>query len=421
MRAYVGMDVHCKECVFVAQDEEGRKLFEGRIATNAEGFESLRSRYGLDDGTKVAIETGTSAFFAARHLARVGMEPVVVDAHEVRLKASRPNQKSDRRDALELCEGVRRGIYRSIIHVPDATIQRLRETLSRRRHFVRLMTREINAVKYMLRAEGMAELAGKLKTNAAWDALHKRLSFAPDQQAHLSCHRAVWSCAQAQIAVLEAELDRLAKQYAEPCRRLQALPGVGPIISLTIIATLSDVSRFPSAKHVASYVGLVPSTYQTGDRECHGRITKRGSPELRSMLCEASHQAAKPKHPLNPFFARVCARHGYRKATIATAHRLLRICFAMLRKEADFDLAKLGVEAGPFEVKTTRWYRMKDASARSQVPVTRPRSGLPGRREADAAKRLREPSAPDSFPTALGKPSQRAGFPQAAATGANPE
>jgi len=382
MRAYVGMDVHCKECVFVAQGEDGRKLVEGRIETSAEGFESLRTRYGLEAGTRVAIETGTVAFFAARHLARQGFEPVVVDAHEVRLKASRPNQKSDRRDAVELCEGVRRGIYRAVIHVPDATTQRLRETLSRRRHFVRLMTREVNAVKYMLRAEGLADLARKLKTDAAWDALHERMSFAPDQQAHLSCHRAVWSCAQAQVARLEAELDELTRHYAEPCRRLQAIPGFGPIVSLTVVAALSDVSRFPSAKHVASYAGLVPSTYQTGEREHQGRITKRGSPDLRAMLCEAAHQAARPRHPLNPFFARVCARHGYRKATIAVAHRLLRISFAMLRKGCEFDVGRLGVEAGPFEVRSTRWYRMKDASARSKAPVTRPGSGLPGRRAA---------------------------------------
>lgn len=63
----------------------------------------------LSPGTQVALETGTVAFFVARQLSRLGLDPVVVDAHEVRLKAHRPNQKSDGRDALELCEGLRRG------------------------------------------------------------------------------------------------------------------------------------------------------------------------------------------------------------------------------------------------------------------------------------------------------------------------
>jgi transposase len=118
MEMYVGLDVHSKSSVFVIQDAEGKVVARGEVPTSREGFERLRAEHGLEGGTKVALETGTVAFFAARELARVGLTPVVVDAHEVRLKAHRPTQKSDRRDALELCEGIRRGIYRTIVHVP---------------------------------------------------------------------------------------------------------------------------------------------------------------------------------------------------------------------------------------------------------------------------------------------------------------
>ena len=85
------------------------------------------------------------AFFAARELATQGLTPAVVDAHEVRLKAHRPLQKSDRRDAFELCEGLRRGSYRAIVHVPPAAVLRLRATLARRRHFVRLQSAQVCA------------------------------------------------------------------------------------------------------------------------------------------------------------------------------------------------------------------------------------------------------------------------------------
>src|SRR5262245_62253790 len=76
---------------------------------------------------------------------------MVVDAREVRLKAHRPTQKSDRRDAFELCDGLRRGIYRAIVHVPPRPVARLRELLGRRRHVVRLETAQVNAVKRVLR------------------------------------------------------------------------------------------------------------------------------------------------------------------------------------------------------------------------------------------------------------------------------
>jgi transposase len=141
-------------------------------------------------------------------------------------------------------------------------------------------------------------------------------------------------------------------------RRLETVPGVGPIVALTAIAVFADVSRFGSAKHAASYSGLVPSTFQSGDRDTHGHITKRGSAELRTMLCEAAHQARRATHPLHPHFTRLCARRGYKLAVVAVAHRLCRILFAMLRDGSDFDVQRIGVEAGHFTRTTTYAYRL---------------------------------------------------------------
>src|SRR5262249_27894003 len=78
-----------------------------------------------------------------------------------------------------------------------------------------------------------------------------------------------------------------AKERREVVKRLETVPGVGPIVALTTIAVFAEVGRFPSAKQAASYSGLVPSTFQSGDRDAHGRITKRGSAELRTMPCDS--------------------------------------------------------------------------------------------------------------------------------------
>jgi len=139
------------------------------------------------------------------------------------------------------------------------------------------------------------------------------------------------------------------------------MPGVGPIVALTVIAVFSEVERFPSAKHVASYAGLVPSTYQSGDRDHHGHITKQGSGELRAMVCEAAQHARRTDHPLNPYFVALSAKRGSRMAVIAVAHRLCRIMFAMLRNQSDFDIEKIGIEEGAFVRTTVRRYRRKAA------------------------------------------------------------
>ena len=112
------------------------------------------------------------------------------------------------------------------------------------------------------------------------------------------------------------------------------------------MAVFSDVHRFPSAKHAASYAGLVASTLHSGDRDTHGHITKRGSGALRAMLCEAAQHARRPSHPLHPYFGRLCAQRGYKLAVVAVAHRLCRILFAMLRDGATFDVTKLADRGG---------------------------------------------------------------------------
>jgi hypothetical protein len=74
----------------------------------------------------VAVESGTVAFFVTRRRAARGLAPPVIDVREVPLKAHRPTQTSDRRDAFELGTGLRRRIDRAIVHVPRAAVRQLR-------------------------------------------------------------------------------------------------------------------------------------------------------------------------------------------------------------------------------------------------------------------------------------------------------
>lgn len=357
MARYVGLDAHSKRCVYAIQDEQGKVLGEGSVPTALEGLMELRARHKLPVGTAVALESGTMAFFVARQLMRLGLDPRVIDAHEVRRKALRPNQKSDRRDALELCEGLRRNSYRTSVHVPPEPIERLRETLGRRRHFVRVKTMQVNAVKRLLRAAAMPMPVRSLGTDAAWTRLLMAVTIDPSLSAFCQAHHAVWHCAHEQITRLEASLEEQALPLQGAFDRLQTVPGVGRIVALTALAVFSDVHRFPTAKHAASYAGLVASSYDSGERIQHGRITRRGSTELRSMLCEAAHHARSPNNPLHPYFSSLCARRGYKMAVVAVAHRLCRILYAMLRDGTHFDLSKLPIEQGVFEHTTVRRYR----------------------------------------------------------------
>ncbi len=157
-------------------------LNQGEIPTTRAGCAQLIGDHALPGGTPVARETGTVAFFVARELTALGLVPSVIDAHEVRLKAYRPRQQCDRRDAHELGESLRRDIYRTRVHVPPLPIARLRETLSRRRHFVRLQTAEVNAVKRLLRGTGRGTLSRSLGTEVGWAKLLGAVAGEPELQ-----------------------------------------------------------------------------------------------------------------------------------------------------------------------------------------------------------------------------------------------
>lgn len=360
MDIYIGLDVHSKHTTFCIQDSNGSTLSTGEFSTTAAAFAEFVERHEVPPKTPVALESGTVSFFVARQLSMLGLDPQVINANEVRRTARRRGQKSDTRDAEELCHGLRTGMYRSIVHVPPREIRLIRETLMRRRSFVRTAAAQIVAVKALLRAAGVRRSTAALKTSKAWKKLIADLEPTnPELAQFVDCHRMTWTTAVNQARKLETQLERLGRPYNEHLCRLQQILGVGPIVAITVVAALSDPHRFPTAKHVASYAGLVPMTSQSGDRDHHGHITKSGNSELRSMLIEAAHHASKPKHPLHSMFARICAKKGYKIAVTAVAHRLLRIMWAMLKNQTDFDVSKLGLEEGPFVTTKVTHYRLR--------------------------------------------------------------
>lgn len=358
MKVYMGLDVHSKETVYVVQDDSGKVVGEGRVPTTPDGFCEMLDSVNAPKGTEIGLETGTQATWVSRLLSGLGMKPVVIDAREVRQKARRIGQKCDRRDAFEICDGLRRGIYTSIVYVPPPEVERLRRIVSRRRHFVKVCTNQVNAAKFLLRSLGLGEEAKSLTTLEAWEKLLKRPAVEPVRQ-YLVMHADVWRAAQEKVVLLERELREALGPFRTTVNRLETAPGVGPITAATYIAVLGTPGRFPDSARVASYIGLVPSTYDTGTTQRHGRITKRGSAELRAMLCEAAQHAARRDHPLNPYWVRVCSKQGYKRAVVAIAHRLARILFAMWRKEHNFDAAKLNVVAEERTVARTYHWRIR--------------------------------------------------------------
>jgi transposase len=137
------------------------------------------------------------------------------------------------------------------------------------------------------------------------------------------------------IDTLEALIERVSAEVAERLRpyeallvRLQTIPGVGRRTAEVLLAELGmDLSRFPTAAHLASWAGVCPGNQESAGKRSSGRIRK-GNVWLREVLVEAAHSAGRVKDTyLAAQYHRLTARRGRKRAVIAVAHTLLVIVY----------------------------------------------------------------------------------------------
>lgn len=135
-----------------------------------------------------------------------------------------------------------------------------------------------------------------------------------------------------EIAEIEKRIAGLTKGMNKDLERIMSIPGVGKQTAQEVLAEISDVSRFPSAKHLASWAGLAPSVYQSGGKNLTGR-TRKGSKWLRKTMYQVAQGASKSKSSkLRDFYLRIKAKKGYKVAIVALARKIICIIYHLLTK-----------------------------------------------------------------------------------------
>jgi transposase len=125
-------------------------------------------------------------------------------------------------------------------------------------------------------------------------------------------------------------------QYSFKLKLLQSIPGVGPIMSVTFLSELEELKRFKSLDKFCSYVGLVPRTNSSSDKEKVGRITPRSNKPLRSTIIEAAWIASRNDPALAKSFIELCKRMKANEAIIRIAKKLLNRIRYVLKNEKEY-------------------------------------------------------------------------------------
>jgi transposase len=118
-------------------------------------------------------------------------------------------------------------------------------------------------------------------------------------------------------------------------RRLESIPGIGPITATALAATITDPSLFRSGREPAAWIGLVPRQSSTGGRERLGRISKQGDPYLRWLLVAGAMTVirhAKRRGTANPWLAELIARKPTKVAAVALANKIARTAWVLMHE-----------------------------------------------------------------------------------------
>ena len=331
----VALDVHQSFCE-VAIREAGETRSAGRIASDRAALKLFAQ--SLDPSDQVVMEATGPAMEIARiigpHVARV----VVANASEVRA-ISHARVKSDRFDSRTLAELGDAGMLEPV-WVPDAEIGALRRRVARRAALVRQRTRAKNEVQAALARSLLGRSPASDLFGAKGRAWLSKQEL-PDEEADT-----VDGCLR-QIDFLDSEIESIDRRLAAwvtcspAARRLLTIPGIGVGAAVALIAAIGDIRRFPSARKLVAYLGLDPRVRQSGDEPaCHGRISKRGNAQARSVLVEAAWAAIRQPGPLRAFGARIAARRGSQVAAVSVARKIAVLAWQLLTKGEDYAYAR---------------------------------------------------------------------------------
>ena len=333
---HIAIDLGARESQICVRNDRGEILDERRYPT------ARLSRYlaKREPGGRVLVETSSEAFAVADLARACGHQVRVIPSSLVRaLGVGERKLKNDQRDARKVSEMDCRMEVPSV-HIPSAERREQQARITARQALVEVRTKLVNTVRSYFRSVELAQVKATPKTLAknVRAKLKQQSEEIPDYIEQVLC---VLDSVNAQVAEADEALKELATAD-ETCRRLQTMPGVGPVTSLCFAAAIDEISRFESAPRVASYLGLTPGESTTGFKTKRIGMTKSGSSRVRWTLVQAAWAMVRtrPNDPLTTWFQAVAGRRGKKIAIIALARKMAGILYAMWRDQQPYDPRK---------------------------------------------------------------------------------
>lgn len=282
---FVGLDVHKRFTYATVVDKEGNKIIQQKILNTVDNFDKFLS--SIDNKASIVMESCSVWQYIYNYIENGGYSVKLAHPLKTRLIAE-ARIKTDKVDS-EILANLLRCKMISESYVPPKYVRIEREIARHRSSLVSMRTQIKNKIHAILAKNGVTYEMTDLFGKSGMEFL-RQLDLPGEYRLQLNQYLDLIEIFNKTIDETQKEIEALSKDNPS-AMLLTSIPGISYYSALMIMAEIGDIRRFPSAKKLCSYAGLVPSTYQSGDTERHGSITKQGSRWMRKMLIQAANKA----------------------------------------------------------------------------------------------------------------------------------
>jgi transposase len=353
---YIGLDVH-KHYITVG-GMNARQEMVLRLRNVEMGRFKRWAEENLCQSDEVVLESSTNTWDIYDTVVSLVKRVVVANPAEVKQIAN-ARVKTDNQDVVRLLRLLIAGMIPEV-WVPPVEVRELRALISYRWRLVKMATAIQNRMHSLLHRHNLQAPEGKVDTgeNREWWE-HVQLSSL--ERLRLNQELKTLRLVREHIVEVEKELGRLStsERWAKQTVHIMQLPGVGIIVTMTVLSAIGDIRRFPSARKLVGYAGLGAGVHDSGQKHQDQGVTKSGRKELRWALVEAAWQAIRSNTRLREEYDQLCKRKHPNQAIVAIARKLLVILWCLLNRQESYNPAT--DEDLAYKMLTWAWHMDKSA------------------------------------------------------------
>jgi len=339
---YVGIDVHLKSWKATIMLEHSLYKTFSMNPSSTELVQYL-SKHFPEGKYYSAYEAGFCGYSVHRQLIGLGIENIIVNPADIPTTDKERKQKEDKRDSRKIAKSLRNGDLQGI-YIPDLAIMELRALVRHRKTIVKEISRHKNRIKSFLYYNGIKipreiDTASKYWSGKFTEWLHT-IEFATGlAKKVLNQTLKVTEFLRATLLDINKEFRTLSRSgiYAQKLDYLLSIPGIGLITAITILSEIDNFNRFKNLDRFCSYVGLVPTTNSSGEKELAGRITPRSNKPIRSVIIESAWVASRIDPALSLKYNELCVRMKSNEAIIRIAKKLLSRIRSVMINEVHYE------------------------------------------------------------------------------------